>query len=918
MSQINAPQNGPNLNPMEGAQPAQPQAGHAARGGEVQGQRITDVVEQAELLPYQQRRRNRSAAQQVAYVIGRIIGGIVTLGVSEGIIAIGHRAERANAEAQRQAALERRAADAHFNSQLGESLMRNEPLAPQYQAAVQEAIAQLREDFGDLVPENANDLNGLPHAFDVKDDVSAALRSAQGAVSPETLRGLITQKAAPALARKGAELALGQAFQNLNFEANTSVRYTSLVAKYPDLKAELEACRNRSSVDNVLGAWKERIEGYATYFKTMADGKKAALEHAIQRLADKFEVSVEVMGRALDTKKLASSFDYLKFEIGTPEAEIRQAYMDKAESFLQTKFALLDSVDEFNIPDDLKTFWKNDVLTIATLDNGDTLRKAVEAAFKVSQNKVDGIEALFSNGMPDADTVYAALMSLSVELHEAEVDVYGFDGFRELGGDGQGEARFHTSKALLTRMTNLQAALEQSPDLVSQLHDRAGEDLRANDEVRHYGGVQVDFLLIAIQTKNVDNAQLATSLGDLAQMPVPFLAALNHAEAAVRANFSDMGLPADLLSFNPGEEASVRFILRQAVSKATEPLTPEQFSELAQRTMNTAAANAVVIARVHELEAGGQPLQRLQDSWMASTLALRHPELNEVFAAGDMATVRAALGELDGELTALVRLQQDMNFAWTAGEDYIYRRMEEATGVGQQELRETLNLSGVTYGGSFSYTQGDRLVMVQNPDTSVLAFPGREELVSELEGIAERFVSRKGALYQTVDDLGLPPAAAAELKAGILKDNSVKMPDFLTRCSDLSKFIAAEPMRELLSRPASKESVLDMIQQMTEQYDAAVSVFFPPKNLSELGPDGARNVLKYTLQIFFARNPSLEGVFQKEFADALSEAQNQEIIRLQERMGDPRLSDEESKAVRDQYVKIAMASAFLPFMTSQV
>ena len=918
MSQINAPQNGPNLNPMEGAQPAQPQAGRAARGGEVQGQRINDIVNQVELLPYQQRRAERSTGQQVAYVLARVVGAVLTLGVSEGVIAIGHRAERANAEAQRQAALERRAADAHFNMQLGESLMRNEPLAPQYQAAVQEAIAQLREDFGDLVPENANDLNGLPHAFDVKDAVSAAIRSAQGAVSPEALRGLITQKAAPALARKGAELALDQAFQNLNFEANTSVRYTSLVAKYPDLKAELEACRNRSSVDNVLGAWKERIEGYATYFKTMADGKKAALEYAIQRLADKFEVSVEVMGRALDTKKLASSFDYLKFEIGTPEAEIRQAYMDKAESFLQTKFALLDSVDEFNIPDDLKTFWKNDVLTIATLDNGDTLRKAVEAAFKVSQHKVDGIEALFSNGMPDADTVYAALMSLSVELHEAEVDVYGFDGFRELGGDGQGEARFHTSKALLTRMPNLQATLEQSPDLVSQLHDRAGEDLRANDEVRHYGGAQVDFLLIAIQTKNVDNAQLATSLGDLAQMPVPFLAALNHAEAAVRANFADMGLLADLLSFNPGEEASVRFILRQAVSKATEPLTPEQFSELAQRTMNTAAANAVVIVRVHELEAGGQPLQRLQDSWIASTLALRHPELNEVFAAGDMATVRAALGELDGELTALVRLQQDMNFAWTAGEDYIYRRMEEATGVGQQELRETLNLSGVTYGGSFSYTQGDRLAMVKNPDTSVLAFPGREELVSELEGIAERFVSRKGALYQTVDDLGLPPAAAAELKAGILKDNSVKMPDFLTRCSDLSKFIAAEPMRELLSRPASKESVLDMIQQMTEQYDAAVSVFFPPKNLSELGPDGARNVLKYTLQIFFARNPSLEGVFQKEFADALSEAQNQEIIRLQERMGDPRLSDEESNAVRDQFVKIAMASAFLPFMTSQV
>ena len=915
MSQINAPQNGPNLNPMDGAQPAQPQAGHAARGGEVQGQRITDVVEQAELLPYQQRRRNRSAAQQVAYVIGRVIGGIVTLGVSEGIIAIGHRAERANAEAQRQAALERRAADAHFNIQLGESLRRNEPLAPQYQAAVQEAIARLREDFGDLVPENANDISQLHSSSDIRYALKSALAAEQGRVEPARLRELLLEKAAPLIREKAVELALEQAFQALGHDADAAQSLSLLLHARPGLKNELDMCIDRAAVDNVIGAWKGDIDAFAASVKHLADGRQAARDHAVATMAAACGISVEDMGRHLNLGKLDIWLAGVEPEIGTPEADIRRECMEKADELIRRKMGLLNSVNVLNVSPELKAYWKERVLADKTLNNPDEFRNAVDVASRVSASKIAGIEELFSSGKPDADTAYAALQSLSLSVDIALTQVHDWT---KLDGDEKGLARFHALKALLDRMPAFRAAFESDAALTTAMNERAAEDMDSMDERLELTAEVSLYLIQALKTKSVDNASLAVGIGDLSKMPVPFLAALNHAEAAVRANFADMGLPADLLSFNPGEEASVRFILQQAVSKATEPLTPEQFSELAQRTMNTAAANAVVIARVHELEAGGQPLQRLQDSWMASTLALRHPELNEVFAAGDMATVRAALGELDGELTALVRLQQDMNFAWTAGEDYIYRRMEEATGVGQQELRETLNLSGVTYGGSFTYTQGDRLAMVKNPDTSVLAFPGREELVSELEGIAERFVSRKGALYQTVDDLGLPPAAAAELKAGILKDNSVKMPDFLTRCSDLSKFIAAEPMRELLSRPASKESVLDMIQQMTEQYDAAVSVFFPPKNLSELGPDGARNVLKYTLQIFFARNPSLEGVFQKEFADALSEAQNQEIIRLQERMGDPRLSDEESKAVRDQYVKIAMASAFLPFMTSQV
>lgn len=782
-----------------------------------------------------------------------------------------------------------------------------------------EAVTQLREAFGDLVPENANDLNGLPRTFDVKEAVCAALRSAQEEVTPEQLRSIIKEKAAPALARKGAELALGQAFQNLNFEADAAVRYTSLVARYPGLKAELDVCLDRTAVNNVLGVWRNEIEGYAVHFKAMVDGKNAAVDHAIQSLADRYGVSAEAMGRTLKISDLESSLDVLKPEIGTPEEEIRQAYVSKAERFVEKKTALLNTVDQLPVTQALKAFWKNEVLTDASLNSADVFTKAEAVASRVPADKIAGIEELFSVGKPDADTVYVALQSLSLALNEALLDMHGgVVGGYKLGGDGQGFARFHTAKVLLDRMPALQTALENSPALLNELHSKAGDDMVSSAELVRTAAAQSNFLITALQTRSVDNAKLVASIGDLGTMPVPFLAALNQADAAVRANFADMDLPDDLLSFEPGVGSRVNTALCEAISKAEAPLTPAQFSELAQKIMNSAVANSVLMTRVHEIAAEGQPLGRFQDSWVARALIRRHPELNDVFAAGDAATVRGALGELDAELVALVRVRKDFSAAWTAGEDYIYRRMNEVTGVSQKELREILSLRGVTAGGSFAYKQADILEELENPNTPLQNFPDREALVREFESIGERFVTRKGALYQSVDDFtGLSPEGAVELKRNVLTDSVLKMPDFLTRCSDAAKFIAAEPLREILRGPATTANVLELLRQMAEQYDAASHVFFPPEILSDMGSDETGAILRYTLQIFFARNPDLKGTLLPELADEAEDIMSQESMRLSDSLSDIKLTPEERAVILPQYVKGLTVMALLTDMRAQ-
>ena len=164
---------------------------------------------------------------------------------------------------------------------------------------------------------------------------------------------------------------------------------------------------------------------------------------------------------------------------------------------------------------------------------------------------------------------------------------------------------------------------------------------------------------------------------------------------------------------------------------------------------------------------------------------------------------------------------------------------------------------------------------------------------------------------------GLPPAAVARLKADILKDSRVKMPDFLTRCSDAAKLIDAEPMRELLSKPAMPESVLELMRQMAEHYDAAVRVFFSSETLADMGPDGTSAILDHTFKIFFARNPGLSGVFRKEFAATLSELLDKDFNRVHAKLGDPKLTNAEMKVAQVEFTKLSITSAFLHDMTFQ-
>ena len=913
-----------------GIQPApQPDAAHinapAPRVGQPAGAeapRINEVVRHAEALPppapraAQEAAPRPSLAARIGHMALRVLLGIATLGVTEIVGALIRRAEQGEAPAPRAPQPDVPAAaptPAQFNRSIADGL-RSGGLPAPYQAAVGEAVAQLREAFGnDLVPENAAGLSDLPSSYEIRNAVRTSLNAMQDEVTPEALRDIIKEKAAPAIARKASELSLAQAFQTVGHGADASQEAGSLLHANPGLAAELDICLDRAAVDNVLGAWKNDIEAYAAHVKCLSESRNAALEHAVTRLAGEYGIPVDAMSHRLNLGKLEIRLDAVEPEVGTPEADMRQACMDKAEAFIRNKAALLHSVDELAVSPELGVYWKERILADKTLNDPNEFRNAVEVASRIGERKIAGIEELFRSGSPEGDTAYAAMQSLSLSIMNSLTEVHDW---RALDGDEKGLARMHAIKALLDRMPVLRTVLENDAALLDALNDRAGEDLANMDDDTVSLAAEVTIYLVqALRTKNVDNAALAASLGDLDTMPALYLAALNQADAAVRASFPALELPEDMLSLTSDISPQVKNALREAVSKAEAPLTPASFAELARQVMNTAAAKIVLMDSVHAAAVEGQPLQRNQDRGIARALLLRHPELNEVFAAGDADTVAAALGELGGELGEIMRVYKDLNAAWTAGEDYIYRRMSEATGLPEEALRQSLSLTGMTHGGTFSYKRAEYIEEIKNPNTSLLAFPGTADIMQEYEGMAERFVSRKGAVYQSVDDIeGLPEDARAELKSNVLTNSVLRMPDFLTRCASVAASMDAAPLMQALLRPTTTENMLALIRQLAVDYDRQSHEYFSPEVLAKMGSDETLAIMHYSLQIFFARHPVLKGAFAPQFAATLDTALEPDLTRLNNALGNPRNTREVHDALKQEYAQLIAAMAILTDM----
>ena len=248
----------------------------------------------------------------------------------------------------------------------------------------------------------------------------------------------------------------------------------------------------------------------------------------------------------------------------------------------------------------------------------------------------------------------------------------------------------------------------------------------------------------------------------------------------------------------------------------------------------------------------------------------RHPELVEALsgAFGPQA-VRSTLDGLD-DFAPMLRFFADASRAWAAGERYLYRRMAEATGLPEADVRERLNTAGILRGNAFHYQRGDWLDILKDPAQSLAVLPSAEEMIQLYEGMAERFASRKGALYQSVDGLpGLSADYRAELKEAVLKRSALKLPSFFERCSRTAQGMYAAPLLRVLDAGEDDSVLLDAVRRLAQQYDSASHVTFSSTILADMGSDELSSIQEYSIGMFMELNPALRGSLAPERGNAL-------------------------------------------------
>ncbi|WP_458401154.1 hypothetical protein [Mailhella sp.] len=874
MSQINALPNGPHAANDVGAQaPNRPELSAQARTA--LDQRITGVVQRFEVLPYQARRINRTQGQQVGYTIGRIVGAVLTLGVSEGIIAIGHKAEKLNAQNLREQAVSRLTTAAYANEAVGRAVQSGEGFpSPAFKSAVREAVAELKHIFGDVLPENAADLPDLPFARELSSAVKASLAQMEEEVSPEQLKALVLGKAVPLVQKEAMQKEMARSFSAAGFRGEPAKLMDEMMRGLPRLQEELSRCGDREAFARVFEAHRKEVDAFTATNKARSD----ALDHAVESLAARLGLSAADMHM-----RMPARLEELERELRqiAPGAQtLSELCIETADAFVGKVDAAFTFVDSLGLSPQLAALWKDMVLTAPVLPSADLLNGAFRLAESV--DFMGGAPIPFMNAMGNAEDFYLALSNLGQRMEQLASSIVDPDVWRELGPDGQSNLLRFAMPALMDKWPALRQTLAENPGFLAELRHKADDVMKANRGTE--AGMALAFkdavrcanLIDAFGVAFASKAQIAAAVTKPEALPKAYLQALNRAEASVRSRFSGVALPADFMQAYPFSGPKLSNLLREAVENSGEALSPEGFGQMALRLMNRAAADAVarqtIAERLEQADIEGTHAFTHRENVNDAMLVLvkRHPELVEALSgAFGLQAVRSTLDGLD-DFAPMLRFFADASRAWAAGERYLYRRMAEATGLPEADVRERLNTAGILRGNAFHYQRGDWLNILKDPAQSLAVLPSSEEMIQLYEGMAERFASRKGALYQSVDGLpGLSEGYRAELKEAVLKGSELKMPSFFERCSRTAQDMYAAPLLRAIEAGEDGGTLLEAVRSLAQQYDSASHVTFTPDILADMGSDETSSIQRYSIGMFMDLNPALRGSLDAERGNAL-------------------------------------------------
>ena len=884
---------------------------------------------------------------------GRIVLGIFTLGISEGIRAIVHACRRApdpeprlapqaagvppEVPVAQQAGLPPAEPSADVANRALAATLAQMPEDGPFKAAIEEALAPYAEVLGTDYAQTG--LNGLPFSRELLMQVSSAVTASADRVTPEGLRA-ITEQIAPKLI--GARLLEAMirtygARHNLTNSGAITAMKSSLMANSPEFSQALTQCRDLSSLRRIVENLRPRMEARVNLNERILQVRQDAVDEACRKFATQTGLEESVVRRALSFTRLEHKFNAIDVEIlkGTHPLDAK-VYQDLADQFVTDKIALFNSANAIGLTENVRVRLQELVLSQPNYKGAELIEKCAEAAQSLDCRSL--LSAL-RDASGDKELVTALMESVAVQLLEAVQNAYGEEAWGRLDVDAQGIVREAASLVLIGTHPELQTAVANRPELCREVMEELNErevqgidaafdgsmpELQARMLISTAGCAKV--ILQTAQKFAPGNQDLLQSLAS-GQLSPLCADTIEKSLSAFRRDFPNLlpeGNMESVLKFRSPAGDSIGALLRRDITAADHPLSLSEVGELFRKQLHVTANFSLVTESLGSIaEANHWQFSDAELLAAARQLFKRQPQLHDLLnrtstLAEAKQTCTAYFGQ-NAVCREILRVRHDLASVWSAGKERLYERMSEITGKPIETLREKLNLGKINESGKFAYFRKDCFDALENPATD--HFLTTEAISQKINGFIDDFLTEKTALLESVDvfvqDFGLDPTLAAVWKENVLTTATLARRDFLVNCISIADQMPAAPLETAFGsenklRKMSDEKLLELFYAIADvQIELPQRVFVG----EELGSDEKGLIRRYTREAFLSKHPELSIVRSRpELLRRLSNLAENRAYELQRSISE--LPEEEALRAGNEMTKyvlvVELIDAMLP------
>lgn len=740
----------------------------------------------------------QGARHSTGVIVARVIAGIMTAGISEGVIAMhrgvqSYRAEKARVAEALAAELAQAQIDTSNNS-LASSLQSGRGLSAPMKQAVQEAMQDLAASFGDAnVTAKTKDIKSWPSC----NELCNYIRQSQTEINPTDLKNLLVEHGRAGVINQTA----GTLFANLKAEDGLTDKVPSSLSSFLEpslsgLHSGLKDCQSANDVQAIFAQYKTPLKEAIAFAAEVENVKDSVRQEGIDNITQVTGLSTQtvVKSSAMQAfnKKAQVLYTSLRAQTPPPHGDALKAAFSKIlEDDMMPKARLMASSEILAISDTLKQDFRDSVFTNHSFKDPNLFINGSRAAQNIHTASL--ISVLQS---PDAQTSDEELLgmfqAIGAQLNDNLAQEYG-DAFKNLDGNERSNARNVTVQIFLDKNPHFVAALRDKPTSIERVAqylrglEQGGASSEREQTLEAYNTYVQHILGSVSSNYSTANTHLSDNIPRLWGCTIRQHDAMNTAIEDIRTQFGDGAIPAGntLEEMNQSYEgkAIVRS-LQTAISQADHAVSPQELHFMAYSTLQSTATSTLALNFIQELaQKAGTPLDRYSAENMLETLKSRHPDLNERFEA---ATNPAVIVDA---LKALPDLQAIRQYTFDIEREGLKERVFERL---TQELATALATTPEDLKNDFNPNNsiGNHVVNIAiatneataKPDTPI---PSAAQIIDKFTDKIHSVVHEKVALVNTlssthgVQNRPLSLDAQAELRHRVLQNTSVRQPEIL-------------------------------------------------------------------------------------------------------------------------------------------